>query len=187
MLKDFTGSTTNIYDSKNNFLFETTVKKHDKNENYISLANFPDELITKDTCKVVILTSPAPLVYKGMFRKGPYEDTIITLFKGETACNRVEPRYDVNLNAEVEFVRKRRSKGEDLSESKVTAKAVNISKHGIRLRSKPHNLAIGDKIKIQILGQNDKKEVVMTADVLNQFDNPPEYTEVGCQFVTVEE
>jgi len=181
--KDFVNCRTLIYDEVDGeFLANAKILVYDSNENSIKVQNLP-ALDGKKKCELVILTAPKPYSYKGTIHKTSINKSdsgrLIRLYRGQETENRREPRYSTNILTRIEAL---------IFDSAVyklhTALAVqmiNISKGGLRLRSKYNALAIGNRFPINVkIGDS---ETMLTAEVTNITDSETDYSEFGCHFV----
>jgi len=180
--KDFVSCRTLIYDEDGEFLANAKILVYDSNENTIKVQNLP-ALDGRKKCELVILTAPKPFSYKGTIHKTSINKSdsgkLIRLYRGQETENRHEPRYSTNILTRIEAL---------IFDNTIyklhTALAVqmiNISKGGMRLRSKYNALAIGNRFPIKVkIGDSD---TLLMAEVTNITDSETDYSEFGCHFV----
>ena len=183
MRKDYVSCRTLIYDEDGEFLTNAKILDHDSNENTIKVQNLP-ALDSRKKCELIILTAPKPYSYKGTIHKTSINKAdsgkLIRLYKEKEAENRREPRYSTNILTRIEAL---------IFDSTVykmhTAIAVqliNISKGGLRLRSKYNALAIGNRFPVKVkIGDSN---TMLMAEVTNITDSETDYSEFGCYFVS---
>jgi len=183
--KDFVNCRTLIYDEDRALLANVKILDYDSNENTIKVQNLPT-LDSRKKCELVILTAPKPFSYKGTIHKTSINKSdsgkLIRLYQGREEENRREPRYSTNILTRIEALI-----FDGIIYKLHTALAVqliNISKGGMRLRSKYNALAIGNRFPIIVkIGDS---ETMLTAEVTNITDSETDYSEFGCHFVDID-
>ena len=178
MRRDFNGCNAIIYDENDNLLANVKITEYNANENFVTVPDMP-VLEVGIRCKLLILASPAPYSCQGrVHRRGRRK--IITLFKGDTAENRKDSqRYKTDIPAFIEalivegkayFLR-----------NKVEGRVLNISKGGLRLRTKYNAFNIGDRYQIHL--KSNELDISMLAIVKGRSDTPEGNSEFNCQFI----
>jgi len=177
MNNDFNSCNALIYDEKGTQLANVKILEYDGLENTIRIKG-ESALEAGMLCDVLILTAPTPFVYKGrVYDLAHYK--VIRLFQGKTSCKRRETRYNADLPALVEGL---------VYDGKLFplkmqmgAQVINISKSGLRFRTSPNALTIGNRFQLRMIVGTDEK--TLTADVVNCLDVPPTASEFGCRLV----
>jgi len=180
--KDYVSCRTLIYDEDGEFLTNAKILDHDSNENTIKVQNLP-ALNSRKKCELVILTSPKPYSYKGTIHKTAINKSdagkLIRLYQKREAENRRDPRYSTNILARIEALIFNNTVYK--LHTAMAVQLINISKGGLRLRSKYNALAIGNRFPINVkIGDTD---TMLTAEVTNITDSKTDYSEFGCHFV----
>jgi len=171
-----------IYDDAGNQLGTSTVIKHDRTNTRIEVRALPTELRAGNTCRILILTSPAPCEYQGrIITEG--SSRLIAMFHGKEKENRTAARYKINTMAVVEHLIYH-GKAFPL-QTPMTVLLINISKSGVRFRA-PLNAFI-DGARFQMRMKISDSEKLLIADVVHHADFEPESSEYGCSFLIASE
>jgi hypothetical protein len=178
MKRDFVNCSAIIYDDKGNELANVQILEYDRNRNTIVVED-RSALDDRQYCELMILTTPAPLAYRGTIRKHNSFQKLIALFKEHTRENRSETRYKVNLTASIKhLIYDNRAYA---MHSAIDAQVVDLSSKGFRIRSVPNALAKGNRFQININNQNNTS--LLSADVRYCVNPSPNHSEFGCKFV----
>ena len=161
-----------------------TVKilSYDREENSIEVQSEPILDMVKK-CELIILTDPLPYAYKGTIHKPVINKSdsskLIRLYQENRKENRSETRYKISLSTSADSLI---FKGEPYNlHTPLDVQVVDISKSGLRLRSKLNAFADGNSFHIQLkIGGTHTK---MLVEVINTIDYAPYYSEYGCRFV----
>jgi len=180
--KDFVNCRTLIYDEDGELLANVKILAYDSNENTIKVQNLP-ALDDKKICELLILTAPKPYLYKGTIHKTSINKSdsgrLIRLYREQEAENRKEPRFSTNILTKIDALIFNNTVYK--LHTALTVQLINISKGGMRLRSKYNALAIGNRFPINVkIGDSD---TMLTAEVINITDSETDYSEFGCHFV----
>jgi len=182
LASDFSGSTVLIYDSSGNHLNTTTIKTHEKKEQFITVRRIPGELTVNDSCKLVILSSPTPCEFSGKIQKSG-GSLFIAMYQGQKKENRNATRYPVKASALIDALII-----DDYAhalQTPIKVDLVNISTSGMRFRAPYYSLLAGDIIKMHLI--ISKKNKMITAEVNNSVDHLTEATDYGCHFLEIEQ
>ncbi|MDR2569123.1 MAG: PilZ domain-containing protein [Oscillospiraceae bacterium] len=178
MKRDFVNCSAIIYDEKGNELANAQILEYDRNRNTI-VVDDKFALDNRQYCELMILTTPAPLAYKGTIHKHNSYQKLIALFKEHTRENRSEARYKVNLTANVKHL---------IYDNKayamhtaIDAQVIDLSTKGLRIRSVPNALAKGNIFQISVNNQNSTN--LLYADVKYCVNPSPNHSEYGCRFL----
>jgi len=177
MPKAFKDCNAFIYDGNGDLMANVDILEHDDEEQFIVVPDAPALIIDK-LCEVVIMTEPAPHTYKGSIHKSGGRKRV-RLYKGVETENRKEPRYKIDVPANI--IRLIYNGELHTMLTPVAARLINISRGGMRFRSVLNALSKGDRFQISVKGTggNDK---LLIADVVFRADTP-EHSEYGCRLV----
>jgi len=182
MRKDYVNCRTLIYGVDGELLANVKILDHDSNENTIKVQNLP-ALDGKKKCELLILTAPKPYTYKGTIHKTSVNksDTgmLIRLYQEQEAENRKEPRYSINMLTNIEGLIF--NDAVHKMHTPLAVELINISKSGMRLRSKYNALAIGNRFHVNV--RISGSDAMLTAEVINITDSKTDHSEFGCHFV----
>ena len=175
---DFTGCSVLIYDEEGTHLCDTTVTYYDKKTLIIGVEESPAGLDEGDACRLLILTSPAPCVYRGrIILIG--KSKLVAMYDGKKREKREDSRYTVKLPAIIENY---------ICDDKVyplhthiAVEMIDISKNGARLRMPSYALSTGDKFRMSVRINNRYRNVI--AEVKNHTHSGTEAYEYGCRFL----
>jgi len=181
LTSDFAGNTVFIYDANGNHLNNTIVSDYDKDTHQIQVDEMPGELKINDTCKILILSSPAPCEFKGRVKKTGGQ-TFIAMYMGQEKESRNATRYPVNTPALVTAFIIDGTVHSLQSPVKVTV--INISTNGMRFSAPYYSFDNDDKIQMHMIINSNRK--MITATVIDHNDKENNITEYGCQFLGVE-
>ena len=178
MRREFENCNVLIYNDKGDLLANVKILDYDWREKSIVVKNIPI-LANVRHCDLLILSSPAPFSYKGTMYQNYDGNKAIKIYQEKEQENRKEMRYKVNLPASIRnFI----YDGKDYPLSTpLDVEIVNISKSGMRFRSKPNAFEKGNKFHISMkLGDNEK---TLTAEIVNHLNISADLTEFGCRLV----
>ena len=177
---NFTDHSVFIYDANGNPLVNTIVTDHDRDSKQMQVSDMPNELKVNDDCRLLVLASPTPYEFQGKVKKVG-GNKYIAMFQGHEVENRGAARYTVNTSAVVNtFI----SDGQPyLLHTPVKVVLLNISTTGVRFRAPYYSFQKGDKFKMHMTINNNRKE--LTAEVVNLIDNEPHSSDYGCRFVDI--
>jgi len=180
--KDFTSCNALIYDEDGQLLATVKILAYDRDENSIEIESEPILDMVKK-CDLIILTDPLPYAYKGTIHKPipskADSSKLIRLYQENRKENRSEARYKINLSTSADSLI---FTGEAYHlHTPLDVQVIDISKSGLRLRSKLNAFADGNSFHIQLtVGGSDTR---MLVEVINSTDFAPYYSEYGCLFV----
>jgi len=175
---NYEGLAVFIYDMDGNSLRNTIVKTHNKAENQIIVSSMPCELRENDTCKLLIITSPAPCEYQGKIKKASGH-LYIALFKGKEKESRSAERFKVTATATIDFLM---CDGQPQPlHTPVTVQLINVCTGGVRFRAPYFSLSSGDVFRLNMNISNSSKTLV--ARVMNHMDVDRVHSDYGCKFV----
>ena len=177
MHKDFKNCNAVIYDEEDNKLAKVKIWAYDKEENSIEVDDLP-ELRADQLCKLLILTEPNPHSFKGRIHQRG-KKKVITLFSGDVKKDRQDLRYEVDMSAHVEGII--RDGKERKLKPQVKTSIVDISKNGIRFRTKSSAFSSGDKLQIRL--KSSVIDQLLIAEVVSCDDTSGEYLEFGCRLL----
>ena len=182
--KDFVNCRTLIYDEDGAILANVKILDHDSNENTIKVQNLP-ALDGRKKCELLVLTAPKPYTYKGTIHKTSVNKSdsgrLIRLYQEQEAENRKEPRYSINMQTNIEGLIFDDTVYD--MHTPLAVELINISKSGMRLRSKYNALAIGNRFHVNV--RISGSDTMLTAEVTNITDSKTDYSEFGCYFVDI--
>ena len=180
--KDFIACTALIYNEDKDLIASVKVLDYDSYENSIVIKSLP-ALESIKRCELIILTAPAPYMYRGTIHKTAINKAEsgkrIRLFSEHMTENRKEPRYKLNSSTSVD---------ELIYDGKayrlhthLEIHLINISKRGVRFRSLPDSFAVGNRFKVCIA--TGYESTTLFVEVVNSFTKQREYSEYGCRFI----
>jgi len=180
--KDFTSCNALIYDEDGQLLATVKILAYDRIENSIEIQGEPILDMVKK-CDLIILTDPLPYAYKGTIHKPVLNKAdsckLIRLYQENRKENRSEARYRINLTTNADSLI---FKGEAYHlHTPLDVQVIDISKSGLRIRSKLYAFADGNSFHVQLqIGGSDTR---MLVEIINTTDFAPYYSEYGCRFV----
>ena len=178
MAKKLTGYTAMIYNEAGEELAESKIWGHNPEDNSIELSEVPglEEEIIYD---LLIPMAPMPYICKGkiQIRNGIKH---MRLFKVKDSDNRKEPRFSVNVAAEIEFLIYDNQSYPTHHPVEVYLK--NLSKNGLCFRAVKNTLSVGDSISMR-LALNEKSNKLLTALVVHRKDVDDYVSEYGCRLM----
>ena len=175
---DYTGSTILINDTEGNLLSSTIITSCEKETLRIEVEEMPEALVNGASCRLLILSSPAPYEYQGrVLREGSRMS--IALFRGQEMENRGNMRYKINSPALIEHLV---CNGQAYPlHTPLKVELMNISKSGVRFSTPYYAMTNGDRFQMRMKISDSEK--LLIADVNNCLDNGTESSEYGCLFL----
>ena len=168
-----------IYDDAGSHLGTSTVIEHDRNSARIEVRDIPAALKVGNTCKILILSSPAPCEYDGrIISEG--QKRYIAMFHGKEKENRAAARYKISTPAIIENLIYN-GKAFPLH-TPMDVMIVNISKSGVRIRAPYYSFLNGDRFQLRMKISDAEK--LLIADIVHHVDFEPSSSEYGCSFLT---
>ena len=175
---DYTGCTILINDTEGNLLSSTIITSCEKETLRIEVEEMPEKLVSGASCRLLILSTPAPYEFQGRVLKEGSRMSI-ALFRGQELEHRGNMRYKINSPALIEHLV---CDGHAYPlHTPLKVELVNISKSGIRLHTPYYAMTIGDRFQMRMKISDSEK--LLIADVNNFVDNGTESSEYGCLFL----
>jgi len=175
---DYTGCSVMLYDTLGKHLSNTKVISYNKNTLRIEVQETPSSLSIGLTCRLLILSSPAPCEYQGRVLKEGAK-LIIALHHGLEKENRGTTRYKIHSPSLIEHLI---CAGRAYPlHTPLAVELINISKSGVRFRAPLNSLSDGDRFQMSIKINDNEK--VLISEVTNHTDKEAGYAEYGCHFL----
>jgi len=175
---DYTGCVVILFDKDGKTIGSTLVKNNNKETLLMQVQSLPDQLSVGSTCRLLILTEPAPCEYQGRIVKDGATNTI-AMYHGRMRDDRRNRRIAVTAPAQIEFLVYDGQQYALHTPIKVTL--INISRGGMRLSAPNDTLVRGSRFHAKVNIVNTEKS--LAAEVVNMLDVDSERTEYGCRFL----
>ena len=171
-----------IYDESGSQICTTTVTSHDKRTVRLEVKDMPTSLHVGDSCRLLILTEPAPCEYMGrIISEGA--NKIIGMYQGREKESRGAVRYKINTTAMVENLI---CDGRAYPlHTPLKVELVNISTSGVRFRGPSNAFSDGDRFQMRMKISDSEK--LLIADAVHHVATDSETTEYGCRFLVASE
>jgi len=182
MKTDFVACNALIYNEDRDLIANVKILEHDRYENSILIKSLP-VLNSLKRCELMILTAPAPYIYKGTIHKTSINQAEtgkrIRLFNENITENRSELRYKINSSTSIdELIFDGRAYR---MHTQMGIQLMNISRSGVRFRAKPNAFTFGNRFQIRI--NTGGGDTVLLAEVVNTMNAPLDHSEYGCRFL----
>jgi hypothetical protein len=179
MPKKLTGNSAFIYNDGGSLIVVAKIGEHDSQRDIIEVADI-SALEIDTVYDVLIPTTPSPYTCRGKVSKNGSTKRI-QLFKIKETENRRDVRYSVNFPADIENLI---YEGQTYSMHRsVEVKLKNLSKNGIRFKSKYNALMTGDRFNLR-LRIGDETDKLLTAHVVYRADMDRLSSEYGCRLIS---
>lgn len=168
-----------VYDANGQYIKKCVITHFDAKNYRLQLrSGVPRSMETDEIGTLLILIEPAPHEYKSRIVEYNSE-RLFLIFRGRVKENRKINRYKVDFDAHIISLL-RDNKVYPLHTT-VAVKVINISRNGLRLRTKANTLREGDRVHVKV--RMEESEKILTAMVVNELDAGSDTAEYGCSMV----